>query len=177
MLPIILDDCKIGRRSQWPRDLRHEPSPPSRTLGSWVRIPIEAWMSVVHLLCVCVVVCVVSGLATGWSPVQGVLPSVYRIKKPKNGHGPKGHRARERENVCKIGLSWSSWLHFGPEDGGSTFLWNVSGPRPDYMTPHHRTFIYSHNSQNLKSSMAENKLAQATVVKSAIVHLLQEYYN
>jgi hypothetical protein len=24
-----------------------------------------------------------SGLATGWSPVQGVLPTVYRIKKLK----------------------------------------------------------------------------------------------
>jgi hypothetical protein len=26
-------------------------------------------------------VCVGSRLATGWSPVQGVLPTVYRIKK------------------------------------------------------------------------------------------------
>jgi hypothetical protein len=33
-------------RSQWPRDLRYESSSPVRTLGSWVRIPIEAWMSV-----------------------------------------------------------------------------------------------------------------------------------
>jgi hypothetical protein len=28
----------------------------------------------VRLFCVCVALCVVSGLATGWSPVQGVLP-------------------------------------------------------------------------------------------------------
>jgi hypothetical protein len=28
------------------------------------------------LVCVCVVLCVGSGLATGWSPVQGVLPTV-----------------------------------------------------------------------------------------------------
>jgi hypothetical protein len=33
-------------RSQWPRGLRHEPSSPARTLGPWVRIPLEAWMSV-----------------------------------------------------------------------------------------------------------------------------------
>jgi hypothetical protein len=30
-----------------------------------------------------VVLCVDSDLATGSSPVQGVLPTVYRIKKPK----------------------------------------------------------------------------------------------
>jgi hypothetical protein len=39
--------CKYGlSRSQWPRCLRHEPSSPDRTLGSWVRIPLNAWMSV-----------------------------------------------------------------------------------------------------------------------------------
>jgi hypothetical protein len=27
------------------------------------------------------ILCVGSGLATGWSPIQGVLPTVYRIKK------------------------------------------------------------------------------------------------
>jgi hypothetical protein len=31
----------------------------------------------------CVVLCAGIGLATGWSLLQGVLPSVYRIKKPK----------------------------------------------------------------------------------------------
>jgi hypothetical protein len=31
----------------------------------------------------CVVLCVGSGLETGWSPVQGVRPTVYRIKKLK----------------------------------------------------------------------------------------------
>jgi hypothetical protein len=33
-------------RSQWPRGLRHELSSPARTMGSWVRIPPKAWMSV-----------------------------------------------------------------------------------------------------------------------------------
>jgi hypothetical protein len=37
----------------------------------------------VRVFCVCVVLCVGNGLATGWSPVQGVLPPVYRIKKLK----------------------------------------------------------------------------------------------
>jgi hypothetical protein len=34
--------CPIMER---PRGLRHEPSPPALTLGSWVRIPFEAWIS------------------------------------------------------------------------------------------------------------------------------------
>jgi hypothetical protein len=58
--------------SWWPRRLRHEPSSLSRTLGSWVRIPLKAWMSV----CVYSVLVSGSGLATGWSPVQGVPPTV-----------------------------------------------------------------------------------------------------
>jgi hypothetical protein len=72
-------------RSQWPRRLRHGLSWLVRTLRSWVRIPLKVWMFGVcmRLFCVCVVLSVGSGLATGWSPVQGVLPTVYGIKKPK----------------------------------------------------------------------------------------------
>jgi hypothetical protein len=33
--------------------------------------------------------CVGSGLATGWSPVQGVLPTVYRLRKWKSGQPPQ----------------------------------------------------------------------------------------
>jgi hypothetical protein len=33
-------------RSQWPGSLRHEPSSSARTLGSWIRIPLESGMSV-----------------------------------------------------------------------------------------------------------------------------------
>jgi hypothetical protein len=52
----------------------------------------------VRLFCVCDVLCASSVLATGWSPAQGVLPTVYRIKKLKNGQGTtKGCRAIERE--------------------------------------------------------------------------------
>jgi hypothetical protein len=72
------------RRSQWPRSLRHEPSPPALILGSWIRIPLETWMSMC-VYSVCVVLCVGSGLAMGWSPVQGALPTVYRSNKLKNG--------------------------------------------------------------------------------------------
>jgi hypothetical protein len=50
----------------------------ARALGSWVRIPLKAWMFGVcmRLFCVCVVLCLDRGLATNSSLVQGVLPSV-----------------------------------------------------------------------------------------------------
>jgi hypothetical protein len=46
-----------------------ELSSPARKLGPWVRIPLKA--------CVCVVLCVGSGLATGWLLVQ----ESYRLCK------------------------------------------------------------------------------------------------
>jgi hypothetical protein len=46
----------IIRRSRWLRCLRHELSSPSRTLGSWVRIQLEAW-KFVYVYSVCVVLC------------------------------------------------------------------------------------------------------------------------
>jgi hypothetical protein len=73
--------CQIQRysgkqnRSQWPRSLRHEISSAARTLGSWVRIALKAWM----LVCgssVFVLSCVGRGLASGWFLVQGFLPTV-----------------------------------------------------------------------------------------------------
>jgi hypothetical protein len=66
-------------------------SSPARTLGLWVRIALEAWICVC-LLCVCVVLCVGSGLATGWSRVQAGLPSMCRLRNWKSGQSPKGCR-------------------------------------------------------------------------------------
>jgi hypothetical protein len=45
--------------SQWPRGRRHELSSLSRTLGSWVRIPLKVWMSVFYafILCLCCTAC------------------------------------------------------------------------------------------------------------------------
>jgi hypothetical protein len=60
------------RRSQWSRGLSHELSSLGQKLGSWVRIPFEAWMSV----CIYSVFVLGSGLATGLSLAQGFLPNV-----------------------------------------------------------------------------------------------------
>jgi hypothetical protein len=56
----------IDNRSQQPRDLRHELFSLARTLGSWVRIPLRAWMFGVCmcLLYVCVFLCLGTGIAT-----------------------------------------------------------------------------------------------------------------
>jgi hypothetical protein len=70
---------RVGSRSQRPRGLRHEPSSSARTLGSWVQIPLKAWMSAC-IYSVFVLSCVGSGLATGWSPVQRVLPTVQELR-------------------------------------------------------------------------------------------------
>jgi hypothetical protein len=51
--------------------------------------PTQCMDVCVRFFCVCVVLCVGSGLATGWSPVQGVLLTVYRIKNlKKSGQSP-----------------------------------------------------------------------------------------
>jgi hypothetical protein len=61
--------CKLKNgRSQWSRGLRNETFSPVQTLRSWVRILLEAWMSV-RVSSVFVLSCVGSGLTTGWSPV------------------------------------------------------------------------------------------------------------
>jgi hypothetical protein len=44
---------RIRSRSQWPRSLRHELSSPARTLGTWVRIPLKAWMFVMSVFILC----------------------------------------------------------------------------------------------------------------------------
>jgi hypothetical protein len=40
------EDTKVLSWSRWPHWLRHELSSPVRSLESWVRAPLEAWMSV-----------------------------------------------------------------------------------------------------------------------------------
>jgi hypothetical protein len=49
------------------------------------------------LFCVCVVLRVSSSLATGWSPIQGVLRTVYRIKKLQKR--PRSHKRTVEQEI------------------------------------------------------------------------------
>jgi hypothetical protein len=88
--------------SQGPRGLRHELCSPARTLESWVRIPLEAWMFVLP--------CVGSGLATVLSPVQGVLLTVW------NQETEKVARAQQKAIVSLIDR-WTDGRTEGRMDG------------------------------------------------------------
>jgi hypothetical protein len=50
--PLFKSPTRMFRRSQWLHGLRHELSSPAQTLGLWVRVPLEACMSVFVLSCV-----------------------------------------------------------------------------------------------------------------------------
>jgi hypothetical protein len=100
---------------------RHELSSPDRTLGAWVRIPIETWMSVC-VYSVCAVLFVDCCLATGCSPVQGVLPTVKKkIKKLRKRSGlNKGMYSSWWMNEWMCWMCWSlgEWLSIITDTGG-----------------------------------------------------------
>jgi hypothetical protein len=102
-------------RSQWPRSPRHEPSSPARTLGIVALNLTRGIYGFTRIFYVCVVLCIGRGLATGWSPVQGFLLTVYKIKKLKSRQGPtKWCRAIDKcwreENYYFFFFSWfTSW--------------------------------------------------------------------
>jgi hypothetical protein len=85
-------------QSQWSCGLRHELSLLTQTLESWVQIPFKGWMSV---LCA-FILCVGRGLAMGWSPVQGILLTVYRIKTLKKWPKPNKelYNNNNNSNLC-----------------------------------------------------------------------------
>jgi hypothetical protein len=68
--------------------LRHELSPPARTLDHEFESHSRyGWL---HAFAVCVVLCVGRGLATGWSPVQGVPPTVLELEnREKKTNAPQ----------------------------------------------------------------------------------------
>jgi hypothetical protein len=63
-----------GGRSRYPSGLRHELFSLART-----RIPLRVWMFTVCVVCVFLCLCTGRGIATNWSPVQGVLPTVLDL--------------------------------------------------------------------------------------------------
>jgi hypothetical protein len=77
-------------RSQWPHGLRQQVSSPAGTLGSCVRSPLKAWTPVC-VYCVRVVLCVGSGLTSGWSPSKDSYQLCKRWrnwkKRPRSNKG------------------------------------------------------------------------------------------
>jgi hypothetical protein len=68
-------------RSQWPRGLSHVFV--RTNIGIVSSNPTQGMDVCVRLFCVCVVLYVGSVLVTGWFPIQGILPTVYKFKKLK----------------------------------------------------------------------------------------------
>jgi hypothetical protein len=92
---LFMDDIPTGCRWQWPHGLRHKLSSLARKLGSWVRVLLKAWMSVLGelILCLCCCVCRYRPCDV-LIPRPRSLPTVYRNKKLKNSQGStKGCRA------------------------------------------------------------------------------------
>jgi hypothetical protein len=66
----------------------------------------------VCLFCVHVVLCVGSGLPTGWSPVQGVLSTVYRIRKTEKEAKAQLKGCRAYERIANV-LFTQTYLYMG----------------------------------------------------------------
>jgi hypothetical protein len=67
-------------------------------------IPLGAWMSVyAFFFRICIVLCVGNGLTTGSSPVQGVLPTVYKIRISELINSERGGPLREKKKMELIG--------------------------------------------------------------------------
>jgi hypothetical protein len=81
---VIKEMKRWKSRSQWPRGLR--------PLERWDRgFESHSMHGCLYAFILCVVLCAGSGLATGWSLVQGVLPIVYGLGNWKNW--PRSTRA------------------------------------------------------------------------------------
>jgi hypothetical protein len=128
--------CKICR-SQWQHCLRHEQFSPARNTGVVGSNPARGMYVCVRLFCVCIVLCIGRGLPMGWSPVQGVLPNVYRIKKLKSGQGlTKGCRAIDRQACQVYVLAYGlKQMYRHCMNGVLIFLqfWNMSFVLPTYL--------------------------------------------
>jgi hypothetical protein len=103
--------------SRSPSGLRHELSSLARTPGLWVRIPLRTRM----FSCVYVFLCLCTGrgLATSWSPIQGVLPTaldlVTEVKRKFHGGGQGLNWAVEPNKTNFLGLSqqanYTDWAY------------------------------------------------------------------
>jgi hypothetical protein len=88
---------RILRRLEWPRSLRHELSSSAQTLGSWVRIPLEAWMSVCVYSVFILSGVQVAALRRADPPCEESYRLYKKMKKMKSGQGPtEGYRVIDR---------------------------------------------------------------------------------
>lgn len=89
---------------QWPCGLMQEMFAPSLTSETFARMPFEAWMYVC-VLSMFVLSCLLGGLATTSSPVQGVIPAICKIHYIRlilNGNRPEclsRRRKKERKLI------------------------------------------------------------------------------
>jgi hypothetical protein len=135
--PQITELLTLDNRSQWPRGLRHEPSSPTRTLGSWGWVPHKAWMSLLcaFILCLCCPVfrhrpC--DGLITRQrSPTD----CVKRSRNWKSGQGPtNGCRAIDRQTDRYLILGWRGLCNSSFNNADSRFYCRASN---DWMAINH----------------------------------------
>jgi hypothetical protein len=100
-----------NRQFQWPR---HLGPLPAQILGSWVRISLEALMSVCNSSTL-LLFCVSGGLLRqDWSLVQGILPTLYKIhcySEGKQAGGLMQKAKEEEENMYKEREASGRWLN------------------------------------------------------------------
>jgi hypothetical protein len=115
----------------------------------------------VRLFCVCVVLRVGRGPVTSWSPVQGVLPTVYRIKTLKRGQGPtKGCTAI----IIKI-IIIMQYLTMIPrlEETGWAWYWYTLHFRKLVNCPHHSIFWSRDSSARIRFRRKQKTFSSATL--------------
>jgi hypothetical protein len=89
----------------------HELSALARTQESWVRIPLKTWMPLYAFI-----LRVGRGLATGWSPLQGVVTSVLR-KDYENEE-----EARAQQGTVERLMNEMKWMNMKMDSS-----WSASG--------------------------------------------------
>jgi hypothetical protein len=99
------------RRSQWPRGLRHELSSSARTLGSWVRIPLEASIAVCVYSVFVLFYLWIAALRRADPPSKEPYRLCKRWRNWKSSQDPiKGCRAIERKpHRRSYSFVYSNW--------------------------------------------------------------------
>jgi hypothetical protein len=73
--------------------------------------PFQGMGVCVRLFCVCVVMCVGSGLETDWSPVQGTYRLCRGSRNWKSGQSPQGLQSHRQKRVTRRHCVVNAWTH------------------------------------------------------------------